>query len=506
MATIKGALAPATHSRSVLVIVLIIGAAHAAGCVAALGPGYTIDSQEIRVQFIADPQPVVRLDAEYRLRNTGNRPLTALELRLPGRRRFHFTDPRAQWDGHPLNLGPAPNIPRNVAITFPEPWTISASHTLLLSVEYQPAAPGEAYLSFSPDAFFLPAEGWSPQLIPPHGIFATGGIPPKKWPLTTRVPDGFLIHMSGRQLKLAHSREGQTVHAEQRPKDGYPFVIAGRYTATQLKAGHETINLWTRTPPQNSADLHSPADALIRTVQTYNTMFGDRSNDTHQFWIVECPVVAGCFSSSASNYAQLIYEDTAKPSAEMASFDSMVADLTGGPPEIAAAAAPSLASSWLGYGRNPGFYEQQPPLSALPAFAAARGREAVHGPQVRIDTIRRALRSIPVRSDPRKPEDEAVIRAKSLLFFFALQDRYGQDTCNKALSHMLYARTGGGFNLADLIAAFEQETHQNVAEFVRQWIKHPGVSADFRARYENAAAASAVATDPEAFSKKETMP
>jgi len=36
-----------------------------------------------------------------------------------------------------------------------------------------------------------------------------------------------------------------------------------------------------------------------------------------------------------------------------------------------ALAGPALASGWLGYGQNPGFYEQQPPMSALPAFAAA---------------------------------------------------------------------------------------------------------------------------------------
>ena len=42
-----------------------------------------------------------------------------------------------------------------------------------------------------------------------------------------------------------------------------------------------------------------------------------------------------------------------------------------------------------------------------------------------------------------------------------------------------------------LIAAFEQETHQNVAEFVRRWMKRPGVPEDFRARYETSTGASA---------------
>jgi hypothetical protein len=172
-------------------------------------------------------------------------------------------------------------------------------------------------------------------------------------------------------------------------------------------------------------------------------------------------------------------------------------DRTGGALEIAAA-APSLAASWLGYGQNPGFFEQAPPLSALPAFAASRGREAVEGPRVRAQIVRRLLRVIPADPEPRQPEVDDVLRAKSLLFFYGLQDRYGQPVFSAALSHMLEARRGGGFDLDDLIAAFEQETHQNVAQFVRLWMKHSGVPADFRARYEGPAAS--------ALTLKETMP
>jgi len=60
----------------------------------------------------------------------------------------------------------------------------------------------------------------------------------------------------------------------------------------------------------------------------------------------------------------------------------------------------------------------------------------------------------------------------------------------KAISHMLYARRERGFALNDLIAAFEQETHQNVAEFVRLWMKRPGVPEEFRTRYRDTAAAA----------------
>ena len=474
-----------------MLLLLLAGMAHfPAGCVAALGPGYTIVKQEIAVQFVP-AQPVIRIDGVYQLRNTGNQPLSSLELRLPGRRRFHFSEPKAQWDNAALSFAASPDNPRNVLLTFPQAWTVSSQHTLHLSVEYESAASNEAALSFTPDAFFLPAEGWSPELLPARGIFATGGVPPKAWNLTLRIPGDFLAHTSGKPNKELAKRSPnaaeRTIRIKQTSTDFYPFVIAGRYVAATLKAGDETVNLWTRSA-QNPEALRQPSEALVRAIKAYDVNFGSRPHNSHMLWIVECPDPAGCFSNTTSNFARLTLEKNEKTSAEMASQDSAMVDLSGGTPEIAAA-APSLASSWLGYGQNPGFFEQAPPLYALPAFAASRGREAVEGPQVRKRIIRRLLRAIPANSKLRTPESDEVVRAKSILFFYGLQDRYGQRIFSLAISRMLGLRRGGGFDLDDLIAAFEQETHQNVAEFVRLWMKRPGVPEDFRVRYENAAAA-----------------
>ncbi len=152
---------------------------------------------------------------------------------------------------------------------------------------------------------------------------------------------------------------------------------------------------------------------------------------------------------------------------------------------MALATAPALAASWLGYGQNPGFYEQDPPLSAFPAFAAAVGDEALNGVTARMETIRRALALVPKNSPAPGKENDAALYAKSFLFFYALQDRYGPETFRKAVRHMLDSRRNADFNLDDLIAAFDEEAHGNAAAFVRLWMKHPGVPADFRAKYEN---------------------
>ena len=454
-----------------------------ASCAVALGPGYTIEKQEIRVRLVDRPEPRIAVAADYRLKNDGTRPLQELKLRLPGRRRFQYENPNASWDSTNVALQPSSDNPRDTVIPLPQAWTRGAGHTLHLSVEYSAPAAGETTLGFSNDAFFLPAAGWSPELLPPEGLFAKGGVPPKKWNLRVAVPEGFQIRTSGTQRKSGRKGKERVVLAEQGKNDPYPFVIAGRYNTVEIGNGHEKVHLWT-SKPQDSAKLHDSSDALARIIAAYNAAFGERSRESSQIWIVECPVAVGCFTNLNPLRARLLGEKESEQSrAEMISQDTMVVDLEG-TPTLAARAAPSLAASWLGYAQNPAFFEQRPPLTMLPVFAAAVGHDAAEGGESRGDTIRRALLLVPRGERLQEKDDPRALNVKSFLFFFALQDRYGPETFRKATQNMLYARRERGFDLNDLIAAFEAETHQNVAEFVRMWMKHPGVPEEFRARYE----------------------
>ena len=489
---------PRSHLRLLLSLFLSAVGFWVSSCATALGPGYSIENQEIRVQFLPESNPRIRVDADYRLRNTGNQPLSGLELRLPGRRSFHVAAAQATWDGSSIAEQSSLINPRNTFLALPNTWRLNEGHNLHLSAEFQNPVGGSPGFSFAPDAFFLPSEGWAPELLPSQGLFSTGGVPPDQWRLLVRVPEGFLVHTSGRSTKTSRNAREISVQTTQFLEDRYPFVVAGRYKETSLDAGSaDKVFLWSRAP-EDSALLRQSADALVRAIQAYDATFGARSQKNEPLWIVECPIPAGCFRAAESSYANLLSAQPGAVSSELASLDTLLIDVSGGPPKLAAA-APALAASWLGYGQNPGFYEQQPPLSAFPAFASALGQEAIEGPSVRSDTIRRALHMIPKSAVAPKPEDQTVLRAKSFLFFYALQDRYGRDAFRHAIDHMLSARKGRGFNLSDLIAAFEQETHQNVAEFVRLWMKRPGVPDDFRARYEDASASIAITS-------KETMP
>jgi len=498
------------HTGFCSVPFLICCALWAGSCAMPIGPGYVVEKQEIRVQFVPAAQSI-QIEADYELRNTGIRPIGEMKILLPGGRRLHHGPATIKWDGSELPTESSTQDPRNSILRFEKPWPVDTAHSLRISYEILPAADNENALSFAPDAFYLPAAGWSPELPQIPGLFGFGGVPPKKWELIVTLPQGFLVHTSGTSKKaLRQSADTQTIRALQTVDDRYPFVVAGRYSANRINGTHQTIIFWSRASSGTGSDsgvLRQASSELARTIDAYNESFGAPLSRVKTFWIVECPVPAGCISRFHSSITTSLEEDAPDaPSAELASSDTVMVDPSKGAPTLAAAAAPPLAASWLGYGRNPGFYEQTPPLSQLPIFAAAQAREVIDGPQSRADTIRRTLRLAPKNvvvtssdaqqardgGETHKPgvrsEDQRVLRAKSFLFFYALQDRYGPKVFHDAIAHMLYARATRGFDLDDLIAAFEQETHQNVAQFVRLWMKHPGVPEEFRSRYANPAA------------------
>jgi hypothetical protein len=480
-----------------------------AGCAAPLGPGYLLEKQEIRVEFRAEAK-AIHVAAEYRLRNTGNRPLRELEIILPAGRRVHIGPVLTKWDGTDVATDPMVDHPRNSVIHFAKAWSVGESHSLEISYDIQPPEPGRAGLTFASDAFYLPASGWSPALPQPRGLFGFGGVPPKIWDLLITVPEGFAIHSSGVVKKTQRAKSGgETFRVRQTVDDRYPFVVAGKYSATEIRNAHQKIILWTRESPATRV-LQQASAQISGTLNVYATIFGTPPNRKSTFWIVECPVVDGCFSNFNSSISRLLTDNPgAAPSSELVSSDTVMVDTDKGAPQVAAAAGPALAASWLGYGRNPGFFEQTEPMALLPIFAAARSREQIDGPAARSETIRRVLRLVPqsapgppaaaapgTSASPASalfalphagpPEIAEVLRAKSLLFFYALQDRYGEKVFHDAIGHMLYARSARGFDLDDLVAAFEEEVHENVAEFVRHWMKRPGVPAEFRARYEGA--------------------
>ena len=458
-----------------------------AACAAHFGPGYIVEKQEIHVSFASQPTPVVHVAAKYDLKNTGTQELLSLDVRLPGRR-FHTVDLAISWDGAALTPNISPENPRDVQLRFPQTWPVGASRTLQFSYGISSIDAGQGPVGFVADAFYLPAGGWTPELPQVRGVFGFGGVPPKKWELTVDVPQGFLVHASGGKGRRFGEKGDMQFRFPQTAEDLIPFLVAGRYYETRRDLPqHEAVLIWSRAA-LNPSGLQPAGDSISRALAAYESLLGARSKSSSALWIVDCPLEASCLPGRGSGYSVFLDGENTSASAEMISNDTVLVDPRSSRGAAEALVAPALAAAWLGYGNNPGFYEQQPPMSALPAFTAALVREISSGPQAREEIIRRALNRIPEPATPASNNDPAVFRAKSLLLFYALRDRVGSEAFQKALQHMLVARRGRGFDITDLISSLEQESHQPVGPFVRQWIKRPGIPEDFRSKYSMAAA------------------
>jgi hypothetical protein len=461
---------------------LVCTACWLAACAASLGPGYVVEKQSIQVTFLPNPEPRIQVAAEYRLKNTGNQNLDSLDVRLPGRR-FRPSAVSIAWDGVPLSQSSSPDNPRDTLVSFSSPWSIGATHTIRFTYDIRSASGEEGSIVFTPDAFNLPAEGWAPALPQPRGVFGVGGVPPKKWELSVRVPPGFLVHASGRNEKHSAKNSEVEFRFEQTADDFSSFVVAGRYhEAVQDLPGNQEVHVWSREEI-HSDELQQAGGSLSIMLATYDSLFGARGKSKPPLWIVECPSEVGCVSPRSGLYSSILYGEDARGAAEMISRDTVLVDPRVAQGQREAIAGPALAASWLGYGQNPGFYEHQPPMSALPAFAAALARESSSGAQVRGQIIQRALAQVPAHVSRESNDDPAISRAKGILLFYALRDRVGPENFQRALQQMLSSRRGRGFDITDLISALEVESKQVIGPFVREWIKRPGVPADFRTMY-----------------------
>ena len=74
--------------------------------------------------------------------------------------------------------------------------------------------------------------------------------------------------------------------------------------------------------------------------------------------------------------------------------------------------------------------------------------------------------------------------AKAELFLLALEAQCGKEKLRRALAWMVRSLRGKPVDYEDLRSALEAETRQNLSEFFRVWLNHPGIPGDFRARYE----------------------
>jgi len=217
-------------------------------------------------------------------------------------------------------------------------------------------------------------------------------------------------------------------------------------------AHDQKMSIWSRAD-SNPADLQAAGSSLAQILGSYQSFFGRRGKSNPPLWIVECPAEFGCLPQQESGFSSLLFAENAEASVQMISEDTVLVDSqrAKGMPEVLA--TPALAAGWLATAKNPGFYQQPLPGVRAPGFCRRASSRAFSGAANTRQIISRALAQIPPDATRVSNNDPNVARAKSLLLFYALQERVGAEAFQNAVQHMLAARSGRDFELADLIAA-----------------------------------------------------
>src|SRR5208283_3633197 len=106
----------------------------AAGCAVPLGPGYTVERQKFEVAFVSGPRPHVSVRATWRLKNTGDRALSAVELKLPDANAHGRSGLRLESGGSEITPSQT-EADNTVSLAFPTPLAVKAKQEIAVSYE-----------------------------------------------------------------------------------------------------------------------------------------------------------------------------------------------------------------------------------------------------------------------------------------------------------------------------------------------------------------------------------
>ena len=189
---------------------------------------------------------------------------------LPPAEAFHRNATTAEWNGHAanvqlINAAMATDVGDTIELQWNDVWTPKQKGTLILSYEVSTGSHLGSFLAVCPETFFAYPESWNPSLLAPKGVFGAGGSPPKKWNISVRVPNGFLVNASGASRKKSNSHGEVAYSFLPKPGDFGPFAAGGKYVEKEIRVNGERILFWTLHPVDATAASDAAASFAART-------------------------------------------------------------------------------------------------------------------------------------------------------------------------------------------------------------------------------------------------
>jgi hypothetical protein len=434
---------------------------------------------------VATASAYLNVRATFRLKNTGNRQLTQIEAILPSQQAWGRYNQRVNVDGREVVAdGADDSRAGTIGIPFNPPWPQKSKGELI--IEYRLPYWKVAQQQES-TTFYLDPSLWFPQLRAPPGRLSRGSKRSEEIRLTIRVPQDFRVAAAGSSIGSRSQGKEIEYRFGLSKEDFGPFVVAGRYHEQQVSAAGTTVFFWTLAPlPLNQAQ--KAGARLAATVHAYETAFGPRSRRSQPVWIVETP--------QHLDWPPLEPEAPAGHSFPGGALLNRAAFALGVSTEsFLDLAERELARTWFGQIIQPRLEAQLVLGEAATVYATIVAAEAREGAPDRMRSIASLLLSYdeiasrvgekpllaPMPSFTRDQREGASY--KGALFFLALEDSYGKDSVRHTLSRLVRTLRGEDVGLAELRAALELESWQNLAQFFRTWLSGGGIPDEFRSRY-----------------------
>jgi hypothetical protein len=480
----------ARHRTFLLPFLFAIGALAAisvCGCGVPVAPGYKIQKESLTIHFISGNPPHLAIRADYRLANIGNSPLHFIPVELPGEKDFGFANLGAQIDGK--DVAPQHNPHEDAEdwrIPLSTPWRQKEKINLALSYDLAASAPTDPRIFVAANTFYLNDSGWFPAFMGFKAFLSPSVTRPHSIDVSAVVPSHFLVTASG-QLRGEKKHAGEIEHRFRIGKSDFnPYVLAGQYQQQIVSTAGVTVAIWTFKPiPADQAQ--KTAAQIAATGKFYVQNFGPLPSSVKAIYDIQ---PSEKVSAENLDWGRLlpgvVYDWTLDPSNSLgADLNSFISGVTG---------RMQLGNTWFGHMivADPeawilggGLSEYAWDILDEGKTASSRA-DAVHSILAAYDDERsKAVEKSIISLTSAGSQDQLQIGGdKMQLFFFALEDKCGQQNVTHAIAHMVYALRGGEYGYPEFRSALEQQCHQDLAEFFRTWLAKPGIPPDFRARYD----------------------
>jgi len=472
-------------------LALILISASLLGCAVALGPGFNQSYRSVGVSATSIEPMHIHVQVTDKLENIGDRGLPYLDVALPPAPSFGTRDVIVTVGAKAVRTssinresGPSLRVP------FDPPWPQGEQREIAFAYDLEPTPEGRGVVAATSDGFYLADPNVFPVWRIPLGPFARGSLRAHTERLEVTVPADFRVLAVGREQRSQRRAEFVIHRFEMIGAEFPPYLVAGRYQERRAETGRGTVIFWTRESLDEST-AQTAAQHLTSTATTYEEAFGPAARNHFPIHVVEtsaelAPLVTETPNIFAASFPEGVLLDHRAVALGLAT--ALVLDL----------ADYELARTWFGWHVRP-----RPEADLLlgrgmaifAALHAAEARGEVTARQQGIARLMTTYEAVGPAADekagfgPPVGYSRAELAAKSYkaaLFLFSLEDVTGEEKFHRAVRRILADMAGREIGSDELRSAVEAEAGRNLAGVFHAWLDHPGLPAEFRARYRAA--------------------